>query len=188
MYSTLVVECQQLIKLLRILCSVQLLSCVWLLATPGIAAPQASLSITNSQSLLKLMSIESVVPSNCLILCHPLHLLPSVFPRTLCGPCRCCSTSGCCCLHSFMSPYLHKLFGRYMLNTLISWSRKDQSPWLLKTDLSVFFGLFPWLCLPPHLGLQAKPRKPTKNKCFVVCLRIIQKILLLFLVRKVNFV
>ena len=46
-----------------------------------ITAPQASLSITNSQSLLKLMSIKSVMPSNHLILCCPLHLLPSVFPR-----------------------------------------------------------------------------------------------------------
>ena len=49
-------------------------------ATPWTAAHQASLSITNSQSLLKLMSIESVMPSNHLILCRPLHLLPSVFP------------------------------------------------------------------------------------------------------------
>ena len=49
-------------------------------ATAGTAARQASLSITNSRSLLKLMSIESVVPSNHLILCHPLLLLPSVFP------------------------------------------------------------------------------------------------------------
>ena len=49
-------------------------------ATAGTAARQASLSITNSQSLLKLMSIESVVPSNHLILCHPLLLLPSIFP------------------------------------------------------------------------------------------------------------
>ena len=48
---------------------------------PWTAAHQASLSITNSQSLLKLMSIESVMPSNHLILCHPLLLLPSVFPR-----------------------------------------------------------------------------------------------------------
>ena len=48
--------------------------------TPWTAACQASLSITNSQSLLKLMSIESVMPSNCLILCHPLLLLPSIFP------------------------------------------------------------------------------------------------------------
>ena len=49
-------------------------------ATPRTAARQASLSITNSRSLLKLMSIESGMPSNHLILCHPLHLLPSIFP------------------------------------------------------------------------------------------------------------
>ena len=49
-------------------------------ATPWTAACQASLSITNSQSLLKLMSIESVMPSNHLILCCPLLLLPSIFP------------------------------------------------------------------------------------------------------------
>ena len=60
--------------------SVQSLSCVWLSTTPWTAACQASLSITNSQSLLKLMSIESVRPSNHLILCHPLLLLPSIFP------------------------------------------------------------------------------------------------------------
>ena len=57
----------------------QLLSRVRLFATPWTAAPQASLSITNSQSSLKLMSIESVMPSNHLILCHPL-LLPPIFP------------------------------------------------------------------------------------------------------------
>ena len=50
------------------------------LVTPQTAACQASLSITNSQSLLKLMSIESVIPSNDLILCHPFLLLPSIFP------------------------------------------------------------------------------------------------------------
>ena len=60
--------------------SVQSLSHVWLFATPWTAAHQASLSITNSWSLLKLMSIESVMPSNRLILCHPLLLLPSIFP------------------------------------------------------------------------------------------------------------
>ena len=59
--------------------SVQSLSCVQLFATPRTAAHQASLSITNSQSLLKLLSIESVMPSNHLILCRPL-LLPSIFP------------------------------------------------------------------------------------------------------------
>ena len=61
-------------------CSVQLLSHVWLFATPWTAARQASLSITNYWSLLKLMSIELVIPSNYLILCHPLLLMPSVFP------------------------------------------------------------------------------------------------------------
>ena len=60
--------------------SVQLLSHVWLFETPWTAAHQASLSITNSQSLLKLMWIESVMPSNHLFLCHPLLLLPSIFP------------------------------------------------------------------------------------------------------------
>ena len=60
--------------------SVQSLSHVQLLATPWTAAHQASLSITNSQSLLKLMSIELVMASNHLILCHPLLLLPSIFP------------------------------------------------------------------------------------------------------------
>ena len=60
--------------------SVQSLSRVRLFVTPWIAACQASLSITNSRSLLKLMSIESVTPSSRLILCHPLLLLPSIPP------------------------------------------------------------------------------------------------------------
>ena len=60
--------------------SVQLLSRVRPFATPWIAARQASLSITNSRSLLKLMSIELVMPSSHLILCHPLFLLPPVPP------------------------------------------------------------------------------------------------------------
>ena len=60
--------------------SVQSLSRVQLFATPWTTACQPSLSITNSQSLLKLVSIESVMPSNHLILCRPLLLLPSMFP------------------------------------------------------------------------------------------------------------
>ena len=60
--------------------SVQSLSCVRLFATPWIAAHQASLSITNSRSSLRLMSIESVMPSSHLILCHPLLLLPPIPP------------------------------------------------------------------------------------------------------------
>ena len=59
--------------------SVQSLSCVRLFVIPWTAAHQASLSITNSRSLLKLMSIELVMPSNHLILCHSLLLLPSIF-------------------------------------------------------------------------------------------------------------
>ena len=61
--------------------SVQLLSCLRLFATPWTAARQASLSISNSRSLLKLLSIKSVMPSKHLILCRPLLLLPSIFPR-----------------------------------------------------------------------------------------------------------
>ena len=60
--------------------SIQLFSGVRLFATPWTAACQASLSITNSWGLLKLMSMESVIPSNHLILCHPLLLLPSTLP------------------------------------------------------------------------------------------------------------
>ena len=62
----------------RLFSSIQSLSCVWLFATPWTAACQASLSITNSQSLLKFTSIALVMPSNHLIPCHPL-LPPSIF-------------------------------------------------------------------------------------------------------------
>ena len=61
---------------------VQLLSPVWLFATPWTVAHQASLSFTISQSLLKLMSIESVIPSNHITLCHPLLLLSQSFPAS----------------------------------------------------------------------------------------------------------
>ena len=60
--------------------SVQSFSHVWIFVTPWTTARQASVSITNSQSLLKFMSIESVMPSKHLILCRPLLLLPSIFP------------------------------------------------------------------------------------------------------------
>ena len=60
--------------------SVQSLSRVWLFVTPWITACQASLSITNSRSSLRFTSIESVMPSSHLILCHPLLLLSSIFP------------------------------------------------------------------------------------------------------------
>ena len=67
--------------IIYIFSSVQLLSCVRLFATPWTAALKASLYITNSQSIFKLMSIQSVIPSNHLILYCPLLLLPSIFPR-----------------------------------------------------------------------------------------------------------
>ena len=60
--------------------SVQLLSCIRVFVIPWTAARQASLSITNSRNLLKLTFVESVMPSNHLILCHPLLLPPSIFP------------------------------------------------------------------------------------------------------------
>ena len=71
---------KELTDLMNNFSSVQSLSHIQLFATPWTAALQASLSITNSQSLLKLMSIESMMSSNHLILCHPLLLPPSIFP------------------------------------------------------------------------------------------------------------
>ena len=71
-----------LLSLIMFFSSVQSFSHVQLFVIPGTAACQASLSITNSQSLLKRMSIALVMPSNHLILCHPLLLLPSIFPSS----------------------------------------------------------------------------------------------------------
>ena len=80
MYCKLKIKCNVIYITLN-LSSVQSHSHVWLAVTPWTAACQAFLSITNSWSLLKLMSIESVMPSNHLILCCPLLLLPSIFPN-----------------------------------------------------------------------------------------------------------
>ena len=81
----ILIQTHQLSWLLFVWCifsvSVQLLSRVQLFVTPWTAARQASLSITNSWSLPKLISIKSVMPSNHLILCRPLLLLPSIFPN-----------------------------------------------------------------------------------------------------------
>ena len=74
--------------------SVQSLSCVRLFATPWTAAHQVSLSTTNSWSVLKLMSIESVMPSSHLILCRPLLLLPLIFPSIRAFPMSQLFTSG----------------------------------------------------------------------------------------------
>ena len=70
----------QQLQICRSISSVWLLSCVRLFVTPWTAAHQASVSVKNSRSLVKLMTIESVMPSNHLILCRPLFLLPLVFP------------------------------------------------------------------------------------------------------------
>ena len=68
-------------SILLVLSSIHLVNHVWLFATPWTAAQQASLSVTNSWSLLKLISIKLVIPPNHLFLCHPLLLLPSIFPN-----------------------------------------------------------------------------------------------------------
>ena len=88
------------------LSSVQLLSRVWLFGIPWSAARQASLSITNSQSPPKPMSIESVMPSNHLIVCRPLLLLPSIFPN----------------IRVFSNESHYLIHGKKMLYFLICWS------------------------------------------------------------------
>ena len=85
--------CPSLALLSSLFCCFQSLGCVWFFATPWAAARQASLSFTISQSFPKLMSIESVMPSNHLILCCPL-LLPSIFPSIGVFPTSWLFTSG----------------------------------------------------------------------------------------------
>ena len=80
-WFTFYTERRKLNIFLLLFSSVQSLSLVRLFATPWIATRQASLSITNSRNSLRLTSIESVIPSSHLILCRPLLLLPSIFPR-----------------------------------------------------------------------------------------------------------
>ena len=110
--------------------SVQLLSRVRLFATPWIGARQASLSITNSQSSLKLMSIESVMPSSHLILCRPLLLLPLIPPSI-----RVFSNESTHC-----PPHVHFTWGRQSIgvsalasvlpmNTL-AWSPLEWTSWI----------------------------------------------------------
>ena len=79
-YFLLTFECYNIFELITVSQFCQLLSCVWLFTSPWTAARQASLFITNSWNLLKFMSITLVMPSNHLILCRPLLLLPSIFP------------------------------------------------------------------------------------------------------------
>ena len=121
---------------------VQLLSHVRVLATPWTAAHQASLSITNSWSLLKLMSIELVMPSNCLILCFPL-LLPSIFPSI-----RVFSNKSV--LHIKWPKYWSFSFSisptnEYSLiisQNLLAWSIELKFPYLININLSSWFGFW----------------------------------------------
>ena len=90
---------------------VQLLSCVHLFVTPRAAACQASLSSTISPNLLKVMSTQSVMPSNHLILCHPLLLMPSIFPSIRVFSCIFLRLVVCQLLHLLLfSPILKAVF------------------------------------------------------------------------------
>ena len=162
---------------------VQLLSHVWLFETPWTAANQASLSIINSQSLLNLMSIESVMPSSHLILCHPLLLLPPIPPSirvfsnestlgmrwpkscpTLCKP-RDSSTPGFPVLHylqEFVQTHVH------WVDDAIQPSQPLSSP-CPALNLSQHQGLFQWVnslhvvakvleFQPQHQSFQWTPR------------------------------
>ena len=104
----------------KVFSSVQLLRRVQLFVTPWTAARQASLSLTNSESLLTLMSIESVMPSNHLIFCCPLLLPPSIFPSI--GHFQCVSSS-------------------YQIAKVLEFQLQHQSfQWIFKTDF-----LWDWL-------------------------------------------
>ena len=102
--------------------SVQSLSRVRLFATPWTAARQASLSITKSWGLLKLVSIESVMPSNHLILCHPLLLLPSIFPSV-----RVFSNQSVLCI---MGPKYWSFSFSISLSSEYSWLISFRMDWL----------------------------------------------------------
>ena len=98
--------------------TVQSLSRVWLFATPWTAARQASLSITNSRNLPRLMSIKSVVPSSHLLLCHPLLLMPLFFPSV-----RVFSNESA--LH-YKGTYMHKIWELQLSNTIVFWGVEYQ--------------------------------------------------------------
>ena len=115
--------------------SVQLLSRVLLFVTPWIAARQASLSITNSQSSLRLMSIESVMPSSHLILCRPLLLLPPIPPRPRDHQMECPNIGGSH-LHFYPNLTFHRpRHGAQMYAVL-----KDTSLWRKGVNCSGSFG------------------------------------------------
>ena len=112
--------------------SVQSLSHVWLLATPWTAAWQTSLSITNSQSLLKLMSIESVMTSNHLILCYSLFLPPSMFPRI-----RVCSNDSV--LFIRWSKYWSLSFRSVLIMNIQDWFQNFRMDWWISLQSKGLF-------------------------------------------------
>ena len=106
--------------------SVQLLNCAQFFRIPWSEARQASLTITNSQGLPKLMSIESVMSSNHLILCHPLLLLPSIFPSS--------GSAILCILES------DKCKGR-LGNSLIMRCKSSVAKWLVSSSQCIYLTL-----------------------------------------------
>jgi len=137
--------------------SVQPLSRVWLFATPWTAACQASLSIPTSWSLPKLMFIESVMPSNHLILCHSLLLLPSIFPNISVFSNESDTTEwlnwteglGCEHLSFWKNKYLF-IYLCWVLVTTLKIFSLCCGMWTLSWDL---WGLFPWSGIKPrYLG------------------------------------
>ena len=176
--------------------SVQLINYVWFFATPCTGAHQVSLSITNSQSLLKFMFIESVMPSNHLTLCHPLVLLPSVFPSirvfsnesVLCirwpmywsfsfsiSPCN--EYSG---LISFRTDWLDLLAVQGTLKSLLQHhSSKASILWR-----SAFFMVqlsHPYMTTGKNIALtrQTFGGKVTSHLCFLICSLVIDPLLFL---------
>ena len=134
---------------------VQSLSCVWLFATPWITAHQASLSFTFSWSLLKIMFIELVMPSNHFILCCPLLLLPSIFSSI-----RVCSNELAPCIRwpkcwSFSISPSNDYSGLISLelNGLISWHLKGLTGVFSNTIVQKhqFFGTQPSLWSKSHI-------------------------------------
>ena len=108
--------------------SVQSLSHVQLFVTLWTAACQASLSITNSQSLLKLMSIELVMPSNHLILCHPLLLLPSIFLSIRLKPRQCVKKQR----HHFANKGAYRQNDGFSSSHVWMWELDYKESWALK--------------------------------------------------------
>ena len=134
--------CAVCLSVLNSVSSVQSLSRVWLFATPGTAACQASLSITNSWSLLKLMSIELAMPCHHLILCCPLLLLPSIFPSIRVFP-----SESVLCIRLIQS----------ILCKVLEFQLQHQSfQWIFRTD-------FPedWLVWSPCSSRDSQESSPT---------------------------